>query len=539
MRFARSRRVLLPLIAALTLGAGSLPIAPDAASAASSLPFDDISASYAKDDIAALASKGIVGGTGERLYEPGKPVTRAEFAAMLIRLFGLEETNNAIASFRDVVPSDWFYGAVQAASNLELVAGTSATAFQPKASITREQAAVILARGLALSANGTSAVRFPDAGSISAYAKASVQAASLAGLLKGDENGNFRPTALLTRAEIAVVFRRILQTDDWESRFGATASAVPQLGWQYQQTLAEYKASISRSSVNTLVPRVFFLDSASDITDHTDSALLSWANSSGKQVWGMFGNRFDADRTHAMLSSPSNRQTIVSQAAALVVKHGMDGLNLDFENVYGEDRNSMTLFVEELASALHKSGAVLSVNVSPDLGTDWTEALHYEEIGDAADYVVLMAYDEHWGGSPVAGSVSSLPWLKSGLNKLLNEVPAEKTIVALPFYTRDWTIGPAVSSTELEIGEQNELIRSLASASKTWDSSVGQYVFAYAKGETTHRIWTEESRSLTAKVRESIKLGAAGFAYWYIGADSADVWPSIRNAMKYESFGFD
>ncbi|RUS48398.1 S-layer homology domain-containing protein [Cohnella sp. AR92] len=539
MRFARTRRILLPILAAFSIGAGSLPLAPSAANAASSLPFDDISSSYARDDITALAAKGIVGGTSERLFEPGKTVTRAEFAAILVRAFGLEETNNAIAAFQDVKSSQWFYGAVQAASNLELVSGTSATAYQPLVTITREQAAVILARALKLNGASSSASGFVDFPSISSWAQSSVGAAVKAGLFKGDENGAFRPTSKLTRAEIAVLFHRIVLNKAWESQFAATSGSMLQIGWQYGQTLAEYKASIGKSAVNTLAPRVFFLDSAGSITDNTDSALLTWAASKGKKVWGMFGNRFNAETTHAMLSSTANRQQVVAQTAALADKYGIDGVNLDFENVIAGDRYYMTLFVQELATALHKAKMVLSVNVSPDLGTDWTDAFDYEAIGEAADHVVLMAYDEHWGGSPIAGSVSSLPWMKSGLDTLLESIPSSKTIMALPFFTRDWTTGSAVSSTEMTIAEQNALIGSLAAADKSWNAALGQYVYAYKKGQTTHRIWTEESRSLTAKIRESLQSGATGFAYWYIGGESPDVWPSVRNAVKYESFRFE
>ncbi|THF73848.1 S-layer homology domain-containing protein [Cohnella fermenti] len=539
MRFARTRRALIPLAAALAIGVGAVPAAaPQAASAAASAAFHDIANSYAKDDIAALAAKGIVTGTSAGLYEPDKAVTRAEFAALLIRLFGLEETSGGIASFQDVKASNWFYGAVQAASKLGLVAGTSASAFQPNAPVTREQAAVILVRALKLTASGSAALPFKDAGSISGYAAASVRAVYQADLLRGDDNGAFRPSAQLTRAEIAVLLNRVRTTGDWESEFESTPNTGLQLGWQYGQTLAEYQESVSRSTVNVLVPRVFFLESASSVTDSTSASLMQWAAANGKQVWGQFGNRFDSETTHALLASQANRQTVVSRIAALADTYGMDGVNLDFENVAGGDRQALTAFIGELAAALHERGAVLAVDVSPDLGTDWTAAFDYEAIGEAADYVVLMAYDEHWANSPVAGSVSSLSWLKTGLSTLLQAVPAEKTIVALPFYTQDWTLGSAVSSEELSMKEQNARIQSLASATKSWNAGLGQYVFTYAKSGKTHRIWTEDSRSLTAKVLQSLEQGAAGFAYWYIGAESSDVWPSLRNAYKYEAFDF-
>lgn len=531
----RSLSILTTL--ALTIsGVFGCAAAPKAASADSSLPFDDIAGNFAQADIVSLYEQGIVGGTGPRTYEPGKTVTRAEFASMVVRMFGLAGVNASIPAFKDAKPNAWYYGTVEAASQLGIVAGVSANEFQPGIAVTREQAAVILVRALRLSANASSAgLSYTDASRIDDWAVASVRIATEAGLLQGD-NGRFRPLDKLTRAETAALLNRIAVRADWSAQFKAAPKTGLQLGWQYEQTTSEYIASVSRSTINTLVPRVLFLDSGSSVSESVDPALVKWASANGKKVWGLFGNRSNADNTHALLSGTANRKTVEASVTSYVQKQGLNGINLDFEDVLPGDRAGLTAFVSELASSLHAIGATLSVDVSPDQGDDWTAAFDYAALGKSADYIVLMAYDEHWETDPIAGSVSSLPWMERGLDKLLSSVPASKTIVALPLYTREWTIYPKVSSSEISIAEQVEYLQSLTSASRSWDDTIGQYVYTYAKGGTTRRIWAEDSRSLTLKSLEAASRGTAGLALWSIGSETPDIWPSIRNAYKFASF---
>ncbi|MBJ8191911.1 glycoside hydrolase, partial [Bacillus cereus] len=127
-----------------------------------------------------------------------------------------------------------------------------------------------------------------------------------------------------------------------------------------------------------------------------DASLSSWAKQNNKKVWAMLGNHSDPVLTHQILSDEKKRAAVIQKLAGYVKTYGLSGINVDFENVSPEDRLSLTAFISELGTSLRKAGAVLSIDVSPDLGTDWTEAFDYEALGRYADYVVLMGYDEHW-----------------------------------------------------------------------------------------------------------------------------------------------
>lgn len=529
-----------PILAAWTAAAivlGSCANA-SAAAAAASLPFDDIAGSFAKNDILELVKEGVVNGTGNRKFEPKKNVTRAEFAAMADRLLKLAPVDADMPTFADVAAKSWYYGWVEAAVQLGIVEGKSAGKFEPSARITRQEAAVLIVRALKVDpgSDSGSSLNYADADRIAPWAAPYVQAAKTLGLM-GGANGKFRPSDAMTREETAAVLDRVLKDKVWSRAIHATPNMGLQLGWQNGLTTSQFKEQVNNSTVNTLVPRWFFLEYGSvPVSNHADGSLSSWAKQNGKKVWAMLGNHSDSALTHQILSDENKRAAVIKKLTGYVKTYGLSGINVDFENVSPEDRLSLTAFVSELGTSLRAAGAVLSIDVSPDLGTDWTEAFDYEALGRYADYVVLMGYDEHWSSDPAAGSVSSFPWVQKALNRMLSVVPAKKTILALPFYTRDWTLSPTgVTSEDLTLIQQGYRIRSVA-YNRLWDEEIGQYVVRYSGQGIEHRIWVEDGRSLGLKTMMAAKRGIAGYAYWYMGAETDDIWPSLRNAVRYASY---
>jgi len=169
--------------------------------------------------------------------------------------------------------------------------------------------------------------------------------------------------------------------------------------------------------------------------------------------------------------------------------------------------------------------------VPPDVHSDWSDPFDYAALGAKADFVVLMNYEEHWTGDPVMGSVASLGWFAAQLQNILGEVPSTKVISGMPLYTRDWRIeAGGVYSNDLELKEQATLLSQLPVY--RWDTDSGQYVAAYAQYGINHYIWMEDSRSLTLKAMEGLRRGVAGSAFWYVGAETPDVWPALRNAER-------
>lgn len=506
-------------------------------------PFRDISGSYAKDAIVRLYRLKLIDGTGSGLFQPNKEVTRAEWMTMLVRLFGIEPVSAAVNPYRDVSRDDWSYPWIMSAVQLGVAEGVSPGKFAPNRAISRQDAAVMIARMAKLNETAAGAAPYPsgyrDQSQIASYALPSVLLMKQLGIMRGDGD-SFRPTASITRQEAAMLMDGITQRPDWMKKIRAGKKDNIQMGWQYGQTTKQYIHQVEMSNVNTLSPRWFMMDKDGALAVWGyDAALTEWAHQRGKRIWAMVGNRFDQEATHAMLSDKNKRQSFVTALTKEVRTKNIDGLNVDFENVAPQDRQTFTAFIQELAVSLADVPAVLSVNVSPDMGTDWTEAFDYAALGRSADYIVLMAYDEYWNGASVAGSVSSLPWVKNGLSKLAVHVPASKIIMGLPFYTRDWTIeSGGVKALDLSLVEQTATVRS-RSLTPSWNPDLGQYVAEYKKQDKLHRIWLEDGRSLGEKTKLGEQLGIAGNAYWSIGGESTDIWVSLRNIRKFASYRFE
>ncbi|RAV21050.1 S-layer homology domain-containing protein [Paenibacillus contaminans] len=181
--------------------------------------FTDVREHWAKAEIELLASKLVVNGMTETSFVPERPVTRAEFAGLLVRALGLREDPASAKPFRDTAPEDWFAGAVGAASKADIVDGFEDNTFRPDETITREQMAVMMLRALRFTGQHHAVVgkqnsvlaAFDDHEEISAWAKASVEQIVQAGLMNGVTSKHFAPNEHATRAEAAVVVKRLLQ----------------------------------------------------------------------------------------------------------------------------------------------------------------------------------------------------------------------------------------------------------------------------------------------------------------------------------------
>ena len=504
-------------------------------------PFTDIGGSYAQKQILDLYARGVVSGKGKGLFDPHAPITRAEFVTMMERALGVQPLNSPVPSFHDVSRDYWAYPYVQAGTALGIVSGTGPDVFQPMISVKRQEVAAFLVRALERNQAGRQApgeLPFADAAAISPWARLLVAEASRLGLMKGDAVG-FRPLDPITRAETAVVLWRVLQDPRWiNAQLTSARAAQIQLGWQYNQPVQEFEQRVQASGViNTVAPRWFFLEANGAVSDVAEPELVTWAHANGKRVWALVGNHFDKDITHEHIGSLDARAALVEQLLSLAETYHLDGLNIDFEGFYPEDRDNFSAFIAELGTAMRDQGLTLSVDVPPTGLFEWIEPFDFALIGGYADYVVLMGYDEHWVGHPRPGSVSSLSWYQDKMDQLIALVPAQKVIAGLPLYTRDWyERGGRNNSTDLLIPAQIELLQRTG-AKTNWDPGTGQYVARYTQIGVEHTIWVEDSRSLAQKLQVGLDHGVAGHAYWHMGGDTPDVWKSLLNSFNYKVFG--
>lgn len=295
------------------------------------------------------------------------------------------------------------------------------------------------------------------------------------------------------------------------------------------------------TGVNVVSPSWFSLkDGQGNIQSKADAAYSSWARGKGMQVWAMFSNSFEPDRTHEALSSYESRSRMIQQLIAYVRTFRVQGINLDFENVYTKDKDNLVQFVRELTPLLHEQGVSVSIDVTPKSNSEmWSAFLDRGRLADALDYLILMAYDEYWATSPVSGSVASLPWTESAISKILKEdgVAPGQLILGMPFYARLWTEKTddsgktSVSSKALGMDAVAKLIKD-NSLKPVLSEETGQYYAEFKKEGALQRIWIENEISVKARVQLIKKYKLAGAATWNRTFASDDIWSVLDKALQ-------
>lgn len=287
--------------------------------------------------------------------------------------------------------------------------------------------------------------------------------------------------------------------------------------------------------VNAVSPTWFELTSSDGtVKDLGSLEYVNWAKSRGYQVWALFSNSFDPDLTHQSLKDFETRQNIIRQLLHFAQKYQLNGINLDIENVRKEDGPLVTQFVRELTPYLHRAGLIVSMDITFITEGNWSAFYEREKLAETVDLIIVMAYDEHWGTSPVAGSVASFPWVERNLIKLLKVVPNDKLILGVPLYTRLWEIKDTgeVSSKSMKMAEAKEWITNKG-LTPIYDESSGQNYAEYydVESKATYRIWLEDELSLTKRVDLATKYNLKGIASWsrYFADETAWLALSIEN----------
>lgn len=290
-------------------------------------------------------------------------------------------------------------------------------------------------------------------------------------------------------------------------------------------------ATQNMTGVNVISPTWFSIaDNSGNITNIASGEYVMQAHEKGLKVWGLVDNFSENISTTTVLSSTSARQNLEGQLIAGALKTGLDGINVDFESLSEDVGIHFLQFLRELSIQCHENNLVLSVdNPVPENFTS-----HYDraEQGKVTDYVIIMGYDEHYVGSE-AGSVASLPWVEQGVKDTLTEVPAERTILAVPFYTRLWktTDGGALTSEAIGMDQAQKVIADNG-AETYWDKTTSQNYGTYEGDGATYQIWLEDSKSIAEKVKLISKYKLAGVAEWKLGFENSGIWKTIAKNLS-------
>lgn len=310
------------------------------------------------------------------------------------------------------------------------------------------------------------------------------------------------------------------------------------LGWHQMTTnISSMPASlVPATSMNVLSPTWFALsDNKGNYTSLANTDYVNQAHTRGLQVWGLINDFAVADKKvklSKVLGATSTRTKLINSLVGSAIQYDLDGINVDFENVTKDTAAAYLEFLRELTVKCHVNDLIVSVdNYAP---ANYNAYYDLEEQGRVVDYVILMAYDEHWSGGGESGSVSSLGFVKKGVKDMLAKVPKERMVTALPFFTRLWKEGKskkATSPSAYGMSSAESLLRS-HDTSPEWDDATGQYYAQYKYGGFTYKIWLEEETSLKKKLEVVKKEEAAGVAFWKLGFERAATWNMIKEEIK-------
>ena len=289
--------------------------------------------------------------------------------------------------------------------------------------------------------------------------------------------------------------------------------------------------------VNVIVPTWFTLSSNDgDYESLASRSYVDKAHERGLQVWAMLDN-FSKEcsknvQSEILLSKTATRQKLIADMMEEAENYGFDGFNLDFESLKPEAMPHYVQFIREMSIACRERGLVLSVdNYVP---SEYTADYNRKEQGIVADYVIIMGYDEHYAGGE-KGSTASIEFVEKGITDTLLEVPKEKIINAVPFYTRLWTEEDGkTTSSALGIYKAKEWIDE-NDVELSWQEDLGQYYGEHKESETaTEYLWMEEEKSLGLKMDLIRKYDLAGTAGWKLGLESPEIWDVIQWDGKEE-----
>lgn len=323
----------------------------------------------------------------------------------------------------------------------------------------------------------------------------------------------------------------------------------------HQVTSEEANAGIEDAladtkGLNTISPTWFSVaDNSGNLNSIASADYVNYAHQRGLEVWALLDNFDQNVDDMELLSHTSSRENLENQLVNAVLQNGIDGINVDFEQIPTDVGEHYIQFIRELSVKCRTNNLVLSVDNYVPKG--YNTHYHREEQGIMADYVIIMGYDEHFAGSYEAGSVASYDYVKEGIEETLRDVPAAKVINAVPFYTRLWNETPKteeelaeeqgteaanypmnVTSEALGMEEAAQRV-SEAGATATWDDTVKQNYAEWTGDDgSTYKIWLEDASSLEVKLGLMKDNKLAGTAAWKLGFETSDIWDLIQRYVN-------
>ena len=349
------------------------------------------------------------------------------------------------------------------------------------------------------------------------------------------ENGKLGYVKLNKLANIVTVREEIKETSQIEGKVNMV--------WDYYSNVANApeRSGQTIDGINVVSPAFFHINSNGELENNIGASgkeYVEWAHSNGYKVWPMLQNDGTGmmSVTSKIMNDYNKRQKLINEILMACIQYKIDGINLDFENMKQEDKDMYSRFIIELEPRLKEIGLILSVDVTaPDGSETWSLCFDRHVIGDVANYIVFMAYDQYGASSNKAGTTAGYNWVELSLKKFLETeaIESDKIILAIPLYARLWTLDDletVVKQSAVPIKNINKVIPD--GVEKQWDENLKQYYIQYKDGSYTKKMWIEDEKSLTEKISLISKYNLAGVASWEKDMEYDGFWSFLKEQMN-------
>ncbi len=543
------------------------------------------------DEISAAHTEGLVNGIGGNLFMPQNNITREEIMLIISRC--MPDTKTTTVKFRDIASSYTYIAELRKAVASGIITGFDDGTFRPKTNATRAECAVMLVRllkaledidkdsvlklcreyidnelentskniplssGRALSEvqykidtqneisqNATEVEKLPGTIRQVSY---SIDGHTASAVFEGDityiitnTNGTRQRTYSAThKLDIIEKDGEILV---YNYDLSLAKKGKVNLTWEVYSTVPDY----APMGVNVVSPSSFQISAENlgveknnlsgniNFYNSLTRKYMNYARENGYEVWPIYKTDFTTKTSDTFLSNADTRKKAVSYLTQYACKYLIDGINIDFENVYERNRHLLSEHARELSLAMHEMGMIVSVDITRKETTsaNWSMCYNRDLLNDNTDYIMLMAYDEHYASSKNPGSVASLDWTRESIERTLKEVNPQKLILGIPFYMRYFEVQNGKVTSTKAIGMQTayDLINS-NNVTYTYMESDEQYKISWKNGNKTCVFWLENTDTIQKRVSLANEYNLAGVASWRRGLEISKVWDTIKNNL--------
>ncbi len=542
-------------------------------------------------EINAAYDAGIIQGTGGNTFSSDKKITREEIMLIISRC--LPKTGTAIVNFKDIGKNYIYLSELKLALSSGIITGFSDNTFKPKNNATRGECAVMLSRLLkakadikkqdavelgeefiknemesvslnknlatgkalreidlklmsqnSIRSNSTEVEKIPGKLTLSSYTSDGYLANAV---YEGDitymvtnANGT-RQRHYLATHEIDIIrlgdelyvynYNLSLKKDEKINLTWEVYSSPPDYAPQGVNVVSPSSFQLSRENLGVenkpLLGDIRFYNSLT-------RKYMDYAKENGYEVWPIYKTDFSTQTSHSFLNNDEARQKAISYLTEYACKYLIDGINIDFENIYEKNRYLVTKHARELSVMLHELGLIVSVDITRKEPTsaNWSMCYDRDSLNDNTDYVMLMAYDEYYASSKTPGSVASLDWTEESIKRTLGEVDKGKLVLGIPFYMRYFETknGKVTSSKAISMQTAYELVNS-NNVTYTYLEDDGQYKISWQKDGKTCVFWLENTDTIAKRINLATKYNLAGVGSWRRGLEISKVWEIIENNL--------